>query len=226
MHVYSRILSYPQRQNCQTNFSQSDIRTLRSSFAPAYAGYVRGQGGGPKSATGKRTASRNALKTCPACPEHRRREHTSRRDGLRSDEPIIPGESADEWHRHVRGIIDSIQPVGYLEEYLATVYATLLWRSQRVVLFEVGAITSSIERAAEGAQIAQAYAQGTLSKGILPEVSGEQIVRQAWRRMLPSDEDIDKIMRGACPEPQPKGRLPPPTGPSGLPRDRGHAGLS
>jgi len=143
-----------------------------------HAGYVRGQGGGPKTTRGKVASSRNAV-----------------RHGLRSDQPIIPGESLNEWKAHLEGIIESIQPVGYLEEFLAGLFATLLWRARRVVLFEVGAITLGIEGAAQDAQIAQAYAAGTLSKGILPEVSQDQITRQAWRRILPSDEDINKILR-------------------------------
>lgn len=73
--------------------------------------------------------------------------------------------------------------------------ATLLWRHQRVVLFEVGTITANLEGAAKDARIARAYAQGTLSKGILPDLSSEQMERQAWRHLLPSDEDIDRIMR-------------------------------
>jgi len=133
---------------------------------------------GPNTPAGKAASSTNALK-----------------HGLRSDQPIIPGESLEEWDLHWQGIMESIQPVGYLEEFMAGRFATLLWQSQRVVLFEVGAITKSMESAAQDAQIAQAYAQGTLSQGLLPEVSGEQIARQAWRRILPSDEDINRIMR-------------------------------
>jgi hypothetical protein len=139
---------------------------------------MQGDGGGPKSARGKRITSRNAVK-----------------HGLRSDQPLIPGESIEEWERHLRGVMESIQPEGYLEEFFAGLLATLLWRQQRVVLFEVGTITANLEGAAKDVQIAQAYAQRTLSKGILPEVSAEQMERQAWRHLLPSDENIDRIMR-------------------------------
>lgn len=146
--------------------------------SPATPRPPQGPSRGPNTAPGKAASSRNAFK-----------------HGLRSDQPIIPGESLKEWNFHLQGIMDSIQPVGYLEEFMAGRFATLLWQSQRVILFEVGAITKNIELAAQGAQIAQAYAAGTLSKGILPEVSEEQIARQAWGHILPSDENIDKIMR-------------------------------
>jgi hypothetical protein len=54
---------------------------------------VRGDGGGPKTANGKRTVSRNALK-----------------HGLTSDSPVIPGESHEKWQRHLDGVMHSLQP--------------------------------------------------------------------------------------------------------------------
>jgi hypothetical protein len=133
---------------------------------------------GPNSGRGKAASSRSALK-----------------HGLRSEEALIPGESPDDWRRHLEGIVESLAPQNYLEHKLAELIALGLWRRWRIERHEAAVVTAYMGRAEEELQIAQAYTDGTLSKGILPEISGEHVEAVRRRRLIPPDTDLDKIMR-------------------------------
>ena len=115
--------------------------------------------------------------------------------GLRSDAPVLPGESFSDWQRHLEGISESLQPEGHLETVLAEIIASLLWRLRRAQRFEVAAVSEFQAQAAEDLQVAAAYAQGTLSKGIIPDVPAELVQQVEARRILPPDESLNKIMR-------------------------------
>jgi hypothetical protein len=59
------------------------------------------------------------------------------RHGVLARTPVIPEvESIEEWEAHRDGLIESLQPEGYLEEALAERVAETLWRQRRVVRFE------------------------------------------------------------------------------------------
>jgi hypothetical protein len=133
---------------------------------------------GPATTGGREASSYNAVK-----------------HGLTAASPVIPGESADEWQGHLRGVTESLQPENYLEEQLATMIALGLWRRWRIERFEIESIANHIAAAEDDLQIARAYAERTLSKGILPEVSPEDVETTRRRRLLPPDADLDKIMR-------------------------------
>ena len=120
--------------------------------------------------------------------------HSALRHGLRSEEAIIPGESPEDWKRHLDSVFQSCQPEGYLEQEIARLIALGLWRRRRLERYEVQSIAAHIARAEE-VQIAQAYAEGTLSKGELPDVPAERVQASRRRRVLPPDADLDKIMR-------------------------------
>jgi len=137
-----------------------------------------GRSTGPKPPAGKAVASRNAVK-----------------HGLTSDAPVIPGESLEEWRRFLAGISASREPVGRLEIEHAATIASLMWRRRRVTLFEVASITENIQGAEESLQVAQAYIERTLSKGIFPDIPPEEVAEQQKRRILPADDDLDKIMK-------------------------------
>jgi hypothetical protein len=139
---------------------------------------VRGQGGGPKSASARAASSRNAV-THGAC----------------SHSPVIPGESEQDWQRHVAGIMERLQPEGHLEEDLARLIALGIWRRWRIERFEVASITAHMAAAREDLQINQAYKDGTLSKGILPDIPPELVEAQRRRRILPPELDLEKITR-------------------------------
>ena len=97
--------------------------------------------------------------------------HNALSHGLRSQSPIIPGESQEEWEQHLAGVIESLQPVGHLEEQFATLIALGLWRRWRIERYEIASITAHMDAAGKDLQIAQAYAEGSLSKGIRPQTS-------------------------------------------------------
>ena len=88
--------------------------------------------------------------------------------GLRSDAPVLPGESFSDWQRHLEGIIESLQPEGHLETVLAEIIASLLWRLRRAQRFEVAAVSEFQAQAAEDLQVAAAYAQGTYPRASFP----------------------------------------------------------
>jgi hypothetical protein len=57
--------------------------------------------------------------------------------GLRATLPVIPGvERVEDWEAHERGVVESLQPVGRLETLLAQRVASVLWRLNRVEVYE------------------------------------------------------------------------------------------
>ncbi|HEV8575346.1 MAG TPA: hypothetical protein VGR43_11635, partial [Dehalococcoidia bacterium] len=108
---------------------------------------------GPNTQRGKAASSRNAVT-----------------HGISSDSPLVPGESPPEWQRHLTGIRDSLQPANYLMEELALLIALGLWRRRRIDRYEVEAVTAHMAAAKEDLQTLQAYREGTLAKGTLPEI--------------------------------------------------------
>jgi hypothetical protein len=87
---------------------------------------------GPKSSRGKKKASQNALV-----------------HGVRSNLPVLPTESAEQWETHRLGILTSLQPAGTLEMALVERIASCLWRLNRVVSYETMVTTIEQEEAEE-----------------------------------------------------------------------------
>jgi hypothetical protein len=89
---------------------------------------------GPKSAEGKAMASRNAI-----------------RHGLLSWKPVIPGlESSKDWQAHLERTMESLAPVGYLENLLAERIALLMWWLSRVARYEREVLSVATETAQMG----------------------------------------------------------------------------
>jgi hypothetical protein len=133
---------------------------------------------GPNTQRGKAASSRNAVK-----------------HGLTSEAPVIPVESHAEWQRFLDGIIDSYEPVGQLEtEHTATI-ASLMWRRRRVPRFEVATIAARIQKTEEDLQVEQANLDGTLDWDNLPHVPPERVAEHQQLRILPPDNELDKIMK-------------------------------
>ena len=94
-----------------------------------------GRGGGPGTAAGKATSSRNAT-----------------RHGVYSSLPVIAGvERHEDWDTHRQGVLQSLAPTGHLEESLAERAALLLWRLQRIARYETEAANLAQEAAAADA---------------------------------------------------------------------------
>ena len=87
--------------------------------------------GGPKTPTGKATASQNALT-----------------HGLTSNAPVVfaAGETVEGWQDHRAAIVGDLAPVGALETALAERAALLLWRLNRVWRAETALIARQIDR--------------------------------------------------------------------------------
>src|SRR5262245_16802427 len=88
---------------------------------------------GPKTAEGKATSSRNAL-----------------RHGLASVLAVVEGlERAEDWEAHRDGIVAGLAPVGALEVTFAERVALCAWRLRRVARYETAMIAVGQENLAE-----------------------------------------------------------------------------
>jgi hypothetical protein len=86
---------------------------------------------GPKTKSGKAASSRNAVK-----------------HGVLAATPVLPGiENREDWEKHRDGLLESLAPVGYLEEMLTIRLAVLAWRLSRVVRYEAEVSTAALARA-------------------------------------------------------------------------------
>jgi len=146
--------------------------------------------GGPRTARGKAASRSNAVK-----------------HGLRSDAPVIPiFEDFDEWEAHRKGILASIEPVGALETAHAERVASLYWRIQRVPRYETEMMAHSLDKIGEdlarSAVNAAATARYGAAIGIVTDETKpdkatlmDKIDVAVSARMLPSSENMEKIMR-------------------------------
>lgn len=134
---------------------------------------------GPKTSAGKAVASRNAIV-----------------HAIRSKKPVIHGmEEESHWRAHRQGIIASLDPEGELENALADRVALLLWRLDRVTRYEVAVTDRHVAGARSDLAIADAYAQGTMAEGKLPEVAPERVALTQITRIIPPENDLNIIMR-------------------------------
>jgi hypothetical protein len=88
---------------------------------------------GPQTPEGKGKVARNAV-----------------RHGIYSDVPILPGlERAEDWEAHRAGVLQSLAPVGPLEQSLAERVALCVWRMKRVAVYETAVAAVGLEEIAE-----------------------------------------------------------------------------
>ncbi len=127
----------------------------------------------------KAAASRNAL------------QH-----GLRSTAPIVRQvETWKDWERHLRGVLASLEPDGYLEAELATRIAEVLWRLRRVSHYEAEKISVFLDLMPDELASNALYHQAVYG---LPEpetTTPEQLDMQVGIRMLPDGDTLAKIAR-------------------------------
>jgi len=75
---------------------------------------------GPRTDDGKATSRMNAI-----------------RHGILSETPVVPHlESKEDWEDHRRELLESLQPIGRLEEVLAERFVETSWRVRRVMQYE------------------------------------------------------------------------------------------
>ncbi len=134
---------------------------------------------GPKPQHGKTSSSRNAWK------------HGILSFGIVLNE----AEDTAAWEAHVAGIFESLKPEGHLESMLTERIAINLWKMRRIDHFQNIATIAYMGRARADVQIAEAYRQGTIGKGIFPDVSDDDVLLYKGLRVLPPTDDLDKIMR-------------------------------
>jgi hypothetical protein len=134
---------------------------------------------GPKSQRGKAVSSRNAWK-----------------HGILSFAIVInEAEDPADWEAHLDGMFESLKPEGHLESMLTERIAISLWKMRRVDYFQGFVTHTHMNEARRDFQTAEAFSQGTLGKGIYPEVSDDDVRPLRARRILPRTDDLVKIMR-------------------------------
>src|SRR5579871_504894 len=82
---------------------------------------------GPITAEGKAISSRNALKF-----------------GFFSRDPLLPGESPEDYRRYREVVMERLKPVGGLEESLADDIVNDSWRLKRVPRIEAGILAAQL----------------------------------------------------------------------------------
>lgn len=132
---------------------------------------------GPKTPEGKATSSRNAVK-----------------HGVLSAAPVLRGvESPEAWEDHLTDVVQSLAPIGYIENLLAERIALIAWRLQRVVHYEVevtaaAAATAEIEMEAQ-AEDAKPGDPGEYREKA--EIASYMIEMLEVLPKLPTDEKLD-----------------------------------
>lgn len=143
-----------------------------------YGEVMQGKGGGPRTATGRAAASRNAI-----------------RHGILSEAPVVRDvEDPRDWRRHLGGIIESLQPQGWHESFLVDRIAAVLWRLHRVQRYETRMIRVNLEGTPGEAAILAGRAART-SDIAIEDAFIQEVDRQFERRMLPDGFALPTIMR-------------------------------
>lgn len=124
--------------------------------------------------------------------------------GITSVAPVIPGmEREEDWLAHRDGTIESLSPEGHLERVLAGRVAELLWRLNRVTRFETAVAAYQVGRAVHDRILADVYAfgidaiddQAEGKRDDLPEPTPEEMALAREMRIIPGQDQLDKIMR-------------------------------
>ncbi|MCH8064282.1 MAG: hypothetical protein IIC90_00450 [Chloroflexi bacterium] len=121
--------------------------------------------------------------------------------GITSNSPVIPGmEDEAAWKRHCDGIVASIEPVGGLEECLAQRVASLLWRLNRVLRYEVAVTMHSIDGTADALLTSTLYQVSTnlptnVAKEDIIDPGPEVFEDQRELRILPPDPYLERIAK-------------------------------
>jgi hypothetical protein len=134
---------------------------------------------GPNTDRGKAVVRRNAWK-----------------HGIRSEVMAIDTfEEVRDWETHQDGIVEDCKPEGHLENSLVERIAIALWKLRRLEQHQATLTLRYIGMAYGDVQIGQAYAQGTIAKGIFPDVSAEDLFKAQAVRTFPSPDEMALVIR-------------------------------
>jgi len=142
-------------------------------LSPRQAAACRANGklsAGPKTAHGKAASSRNALKF-----------------GFFALNPLLPGESLDEFTAFRLGWIESLHPDGHAEQALVNRIADSAWRLRRFPSVEAGLYTA--ELLSEQAALARRHARELLEYDLEPAAEEAQDP-ELYRTLLAREAEI------------------------------------
>jgi hypothetical protein len=109
---------------------------------------------------------------------------------------IVPTfEDPADWEAHLGGTFDSLKPEGHIEHMLAERIAIALWKLRRLEWVQMTETIKHMARAGPDLQLAQAYAEGTVSQGIFPEIPKEELDFEQSGRMIPNEAPLLLILR-------------------------------
>jgi hypothetical protein len=130
--------------------------------------------------------SNAARSTGPRTPDGKARSaKNATRHGLRSDLPVLAGESADDWTAHRQGILASLCPSGALEQALAERVALCLWRLRRAAAYETAVTAAGLEEVGEDARrtfdhLGQRNEDASRMESVEKELAKKQQTVEAW----------------------------------------------
>ncbi len=138
----------------------------------------QGKGGGPKTKAGKATVSRNAIK-----------------HAIWSFDPVvIEGfESKEMWQHFRKGIVESLKPIGALEEELADNIALNRWRLRRVTHAETASINLRFQETREDMTRFSGYLAPDPDN--IPEPTEMQVAARQQTRVIPSADEQERFLR-------------------------------
>ncbi len=141
---------------------------------------ARGSNGGPKTPRGKKASSRNSLK-----------------HGMISPHPVIieEMETVAGWEAHLAGFVTSCAPEGKLEEELVDRLAFIFWRLRRLKDYETAQLNYQVQTTERGLSIAEAYAEGTLSEGELPDIDPRKVAAYQHLNVIPVGSILNNVIR-------------------------------
>ncbi len=114
---------------------EPNVPQVAAGGKPSHAGHParksrQGQGGGPKSTLGKRKSSMSATK-----------------HGVYSVNPVIGGETVEDWDEHRNGIRESFMPQSYGDEVICENIALNRWKRKREELWYAKKIGLQVDSA-------------------------------------------------------------------------------
>jgi hypothetical protein len=122
--------------------------------------------------------------------------HNAWKHGILSEVMAIDGlEEPQEWETLRDGVVDSLEPENDLEHLLAERIAIALWKLRRLESHLTFLTLRHMGSAEKDVQIAEAFAQRTISKGVFPQVSEEAVLRVKLARSFPPSDEMNLIMR-------------------------------